>query len=688
MERRERDINTRCRSGIPPAAAVVLCVASFRAATAADWGLSQMVGRDERGRPVYRAKPVEDRFRNPWPDDYERDFQERARHIIAAQSELRVPAGNTYFENEKRTYGYLMAQALGARGMDAVADLQVEDAQAKEWHRETRGIDFYAAFTLKHQTRKYFYFGDLLAPEYRRRMFEGAKSWTEIDPMRRPHYAFKKPKPGWGPDARNSWVDIRSTENLFLMRVTSVYLMAEETGSRETAAKYKRIILNYTRSLYRLSMGEWDSENYHGHSMAPLVNLYDFAEDPEVKMAAKACLDWVFAVGAVKYYRGGFNGPTKRDYNHAQPFGGSAPNMLWVMFGDCPRANEHWESDEVHLVTTAYRPPVAVMKLARKEFDRPVEIFAAKPSYSATTSFRIDSKPEYLETQYIANSNQMGSLTCGTLPGKSDVNGFKILVYDEKEGARALQAVPGPDPEFPGSPLYQKGKVSAANRVAQYGNLAIWLVRDGKSPWLWVVPRTVKVSRVDGVTFLECDRTWVAIRPLGAAEFAEDAAMTEKVSGGKKPRFPGHKVLATSGRGGAFCGMAVEVGERESHGSFTGFRRKALAAEVDIAKLDQGIVQYKAADGKWLGFHWQDDPFNLGVWRNGTRHDLREHARFLYRSGDRPGPAAGPIHARWGEGALYVEAGGEAFACRVDGDGRVEFANGRPEAVRAKLPPQ
>jgi hypothetical protein len=678
---------TRCLPGAVAAAAAFLFTTSLRSATAAEWDLSRMVERDAEGRPVYRAKQVEERFRNPWPEEYEREFQERARHIIAAQSDVRAKAGNTYFENEKRTYGYLMAQAIGTRRMAAVADLQVEDAQAKEWHEKTSGIDYYAAFTLKHQVRKYFYFGDVLAPEYRRRMFEGARAWTEVDPLRRPHYTFKKPKPGWGPDARNSWVDVRSTENLFLMRVTSVYLMAEETGSAATAAKYKRIVLDYARSLYRLSMGEWDSENYHGHSMAPLVNLYDFAKDPEVKMAAKACLDWVFAIGAVKYYRGGFNGPTKRDYNHAQPFGGSAPSMLWVMFGDCPRMNEHWESDEVHLVTTAYRPPAAVVKLARKEFEKPVEIFAAKPSYSATTSFKTESKPEYLETQYIANSYQMGSLTCGTLPGKSDVNGFKILVRDEAEGARALHAVPGPDPEFPGSPMYREGKVSAANRVAQYANLCVWLVRDGKSPWLWVVPRSVNVSREGGVTFLECDRTWVAVRPLGTSEFVEDAAMTERLARAKKPRFPGHKVLAAAGRGGGFSGVAVEVGERESHGTFAEFRRKALAAEVDAGELQSGIVRYKAADGKWLGFHWSDDPFDLGVWRNGARHDLRKHARYLYRSGDRLW-AAGPIHSRWGDGTLYVEAGGEAFACRVDGEGRVTFANGTPQAVRAKIPPE
>lgn len=677
------------RDGVPQparAGALAALILGAAAASAAEWGLGQMVGQDAKGRPVYRAKPIEDRFRNPWPEDYEAEFQERARLIIASQSRISANAGNTYFENEKRTYGYLMAQALGGRGMDAVRDLQCEDAQAKSWHRHTEGIDFYAAFTLKHQMRKYFYFGDLLEPAYRRRMFEGARAWTELDPLGRPHHAYEGPKPGWGPDARNSWVDVRTTENLFLMRVTSVYLMAEETGNRQTAEKYRRIILDYAKSLYRLGMGEWDSENYHGHSIAPLANLYDFAKDPEVKLAAKACLDWVFAVGAVKYYRGGFNGPTKRDYNHAQPFGGSAPCMLWVVFGDCPRANDRWESDEVHLITTAYRPPVAVMKLARKEFERPVEILAAKPSYDATTSFKIGSAPEYLETQYIGRSYLMGSLTCGTLPGKSDVNGFKILVYDEEHGARALQAVPGPDPRFPGSPRYEDGKVSAPNRVAQHRNLAVWLVRDGGSPWLWVVPGDVEVVRERGVTFLRCDRTWVAIHPLGTGEFAEDAELTRKLLEGKDSTFSGHKVVSASGTGGAFCGMAVEVGEEPSHESFDAFRRGALAAEVDASGLARGAVRFRAADGRRLAFEWNDDPFRLGIVKDGRRHDLSEHARYLYRNADEPasGPR-GPIHSEWGGGTLYVEAGGEAFACAVSEEGRVTFVNGGPSEVRARL---
>jgi hypothetical protein len=670
--------NSILNQSIVRIATAILLLAGTLCASAKDWTLSQIVTLNPQGKPVYHAMPMEQKHLNFWPDALEAQFQERARAIIASQSAMKVSAGNTYFENEKRTYGYLMAQALGSRGMDAVRDLQIEDAQAKEWHSETNGIDFYAAFTLKHQMRKYFYFGDMLDADYRRRMFEGAKAWTAQDPLNRPHHAYNGPKPGWGPDAKNSWVDVRGTENLFFMRVSSVYLMAEETGNEQTAAQYKKIILDYAKTLYRINMGEWDSENYHGHSLAPLLNIYDFAKDTEVKMAAKACLDWLSAIGAVKYWRGGFNGPSKRDYNHAQPFGGSAANMLWVMFGGAPSAKQdHWESDEVHLITSAYRPPLAVVNLARKQFDRPVELFAAKPSYSATTAFQSESKPEYLETQYFGHSFQMGSLTCGTLPGNSDVCGFKILIYDEKDGARTLQAVPGSDPEFPGSPQYQPGKVSAENRVAQYGNLAIWLVHDGKSPWCWVIPHSVKVSFEKGVTFLKCDRVWVAIHPLAADPLVRNDDMTRQISEGDNPRFPGHQVLATSGNGETFCGMTVEVGEKETYGSFANFREQALAAKVNTTKIEQGEVQYKSFGGKSLGIQWQDDPMQLRVYRDGQLHDQTQHAKYLYCNSNRD-VNSGPIYSRRGEGSLYVEAGGEAFYCNVSGEGNVTFRKGKP----------
>ncbi|MFO0916236.1 MAG: hypothetical protein U0795_24975 [Pirellulales bacterium] len=617
---------------------------------------------------------VPDELRNPWPVEWEAEFQARAERVLKAICAKHKAAGggNTYFENEKRGYGFLMAHALAGDRETAIKELQIEDAQAKEWHSQTAGIDYYACFTLKHQMRKYFLFGDRLDPVYKQRMFDGAKSWTELDPLRRPHPAFVKSGEGWGPDVRNSWVDVRSTENLFLMRVTSVYLMAEETGNEATRQQYKRQILEYAAALYRVGMGEWDSENYHGHSIAPLLNLFDFAKDGEVRSAAKACLDYVCAIGAVKYYRGAFNGPTNRDYNHPQPFGGSAPCLLWLYFGDTPLDNTAYESDEVHVLSSGYRPPAAVVHLARKHFARPAELFASKPSYSATTGNDLKSLPEYFETQYFGRSFQMGSLVGGTTAGKTAVNGFKIVATDPSRGAIAIQGVPGPDPRFVGSAKYTAGKVAGENRVGQNGNVAVWLVDGGASPWVWVIPEGVEVETDNGVTFLKCDATWIALHPINADELRVNDALTTSLTAGQDGApWTGHRVLSAKGKGGNFCGVAVEVGESPEFADFAAFKNAVLVgAQVRAEQIDRGDVEYVGASGKRVRILFGGKPIETSVWRDGKVHEWAEHARHLYRQSDGD---SGMIEQGWLSGSVMVRAGQASFTATVTESGMATF---------------
>ncbi len=621
--------------------------------------------------------PVPEKLRNPWPAGWEKEFQSRREQVLkgmCAKEKASGLGGRTYFENEKRAYGYLMAHMLAGDKELACKELQKEDAQAKQWHSHTAGIDYYACFTLKHQVRKYFLFGKDFDPAYRQRMFDGAKAWTEKEPLRRPHPAFVKAGDGWGPDVKNSWVDVRGTENLFLMRITSVYLMAEETGNEDTRQRYKRCILDYASALHHVGMGEWDSENYHGHSIAPLLNLYDFSTDLEVKSAAKACLDYLCAIGAVKYYRGAFNGPTNRDYSHAQPFGGSAPCMLWLYFGDTPQSNKDYESDEVHVLSSSYRPPPAVVHLARKQFDRPAEIFASKPGYTASTTNDRKSPPESFETQFFGRTFQMGSLVGGTTTGKSAINGFKITAWDEQRGAIALQAVPGPDPAYVGSARYVEGKVSGENRIGQNGNVAIWLVQGGDSPWTWVVPENVKVLAENGITFLVCAKTWVALHPIHTSDFRLDDELTKSlVSDPKNPRWLGHQVVSAKGKGGKFCGVAVETGEAPDFPDFESFKKAVLTRSKVLAeKIAHGEAEFTGAQGKQVAVQFAVQPAETKVWRDGQTHDWTKHAKHLYRqAGDKPAI----IEQAWLGGTITVRAGKSLFTSTVDEKGHATFRN-------------
>ena len=619
--------------------------------------------------------PVADELKNPWPAEWEKEFQARGQAVlkgICAKEKAAGLGGRTYFENEKRAYGFLMAHAVAGDKEAAIKELQKEDAQAKQWHTETAGIDYYACFTLKHQMRKYFLFGDQFDPVYKKRMFDGAKAWTEKDPHRRPHPAFVKAGEGWGPDVKNSWVDVRGTENLFLMRVTSVYLMAEETGNAATAKVYKDTLLKYAAALYRVGMGEWDSENYHGHSLAPLLNLFDFAKDKEVKAAAKLCLDYICAIGAVKYYRGAFNGPTNRDYSHPQPFGGSAACMLWLWFGDTPLENTAYESDEVHVLTSGYRPPAAVVELAHKNFTKPVELFASKPGYSATTANDLKSKPEYLETQFFGRTYQMGSLVGGTTAGKTAVNGFKIVATDDKRGALAIQGVPGPDPKFVGSAKYVEGKVSGENRVGQNGNVAVWLVQGGDSPWVWVIPDGVGVETDQGITFLKCASTLVALTPINTSDLLVDDKLTTGLTADPKDTtWKGHKVLSAKGSGGKFCGVAVEVGEVPEHKNYAEFKKAVLAKSKLILKAEAAEVKYSSVTGKTVKMTFADKAAETLLWRDGTQHDWTTHAKHLYRTAeDYP-----VIEQAWLGGTLTVRAGKKTFTGRVSETGAATFKN-------------
>jgi len=620
--------------------------------------------------------PVPNEMRNPWPAEWESEFQARARRVLKGMC-TKVKAaglgGRTYFENEKRAYGFLMAHILAAEKEVAIKELQKEDAQADQWHAHTCGIDYYACFTLKHQIRKYFLFGDLLDPSYRKRMFNGAKKWTERDPLYRPHPAFVKPGRGWGPDVKNSWVDVRSTENLFLMRVTSVYLMAEETGNEQTRRLYKSIILKYAAALYRVGMGEWDSENYHGHSIAPLLNLFDFAKDPQVKLAAKACLDYLCATGAVKYYRGAFNGPSSRDYTHPQPFGGSAPRILWLYFGDAPLDNAEYESDEVHVLTSGYRPPAAVVQLARKNFERPAALFAGKPAYSATVKNDLRSPPKYFETHYFGRTFQMGSLVNGSPPGTA-VNGLKIVATDEKLGAIAIQGIPGPDPKFAGSARYTAGKVTGENRVGQNGNVAIWLVRNGKSPWVWVVPPSVELETTDRIIFLKCDKTWVALHPINTTALKVRNELTKSLTTSKKgDEWKGYRVLSANGQGGKYCGVALEVGEAPDFPDFAAFKKAVRAkAKVQSERLADGEAEYTGACGRRIRLRFGDKPAETCVWRDGKLHDWDKHARYVYRAA---GGSPRVIEQRWLGGTLTVRAGKSVFTETVSKKGLVTFKN-------------
>ncbi len=382
--------------------------------------------------------------------------------------------GSIAYEYEKNSYPLAMADLLWDDAAGGLAFLQQLDEQAVE----TLEVDFLSGFTLKGQTRKFFHFQDRLDPLYRDRMLAAMDEFTENDPLTR---TAAPPRKFWerSTDDCETPVDCRNTDNLRAMRDTSVYLMAEAAGNEETRLIYKAHLDRYVSTLLDIGMGEWDSPTYHGHTTSAYLNLYDFAQDPEVKQLAQDALDWLFYAAALKYWRGDWNGPAKRIY------GNGAAAFFWLYFGD-GLPPEDIERDWIYAVTSTYRPPAEVVAIANRHFPHPVELRRTHPHYE-------NWKPElygpaFYETLYFGRTFQLGSLAGGT---GGDWSGFSLRVMTET-GTEALTV-----------------ESSSNSRIAQYENVLIWY----GSPPEFSFP-TGELSQQGNVTFLKTSYTWIAIRPF------------------------------------------------------------------------------------------------------------------------------------------------------------------------------
>lgn len=621
---------------------------------------------DRDGHVQLVPYPIEARFLNVLSEEDEQAIQERIGECLKAYG-TSGKYGNTYFENEKQSYPNAFIDFVNGNREPALKFLQSDDVDG--WNKQTMMVDWFPCFTIRSQTRKYFFFGQYLDEAYRRKMFDSAKIWTERDPLRRPHEAFVPPSErkakgmpengGWTPHFFNSWVDVRSTDNLRAMREGAVYLMAEETGNTEVAAIYKDRIRAYATACFSTGMGEWDSANYLAHTIVGYLQVYDFAKDPEVKALAKGILDYLSTVAAVAYFKGAVAAPNCRDYNNIGAKAGFA-GETWLWFGDndAPESGKPYR-DFIHLATSAYRPPAAVMAVARKDFPRPVEILQGKPTYEGWFKKEGgEDTVEYPVTLHVGETYQIG-----TLPflHRGDVNGFRLGMVEAKRGMATVLA-------FSGTKGY-KGHATATNgkdQVGQLRNAVLWLNREPAADLHLSIPAAAAVERREDWTFIRGEATWIAAKGIQASGGEIDGDLVKSLFHDKdgKSRYPDDTILTWTGSGANACGVYLEVGEAASHGSYDAFVTAVLGkAVIDAGKLaESGRVAVTTSTGGSLALTLADR--RPVVERDGAVHDWERH-RALYTDGS---VGKSPVRLGWKEGILEVRAGGHAFTGRlVDG---------------------
>lgn len=582
---------------------------------------------------------IETRWTSPMEAEFQRLSQQAIQKLAGSNY------GTTAFEQEKKSYPRAMMDFLAGNHQKAIAFLQSEDADVHR-NSHTLGIDFYSSFTLKGQVRKYFYFGKYLDPSYRQRMKRAMAILTAQDPLKR---TFSNPRRFWEKSIDNckTWVDCRNTDNLKAMRDVAVYLFAEETGNQQTRLTYKERLQRNIRTLYQIGQGEWDSENYLGHTITAYLNLYDFAQDHEVKSLAKSALDWLFTSGALKYWRGAFGGPSKRDYSNGNcVWCALATGELGLYFGDSPISDQRPNPDAVYAITSSYRPPSAVVALARKQFKKPLELLNSKPTYENWKP-GADIKPQFYETLYFGNTFQIGTLAQGS---GGDWNGFKMMAFNSRRGVDYFIAATGTN-----SKKISTDSIGGDN-VAQYRNLVIWLNNQPDAPFQFFLPKSAQLKNQNGVTFIKYEQTWLALTPIHLKINGIDHQAIQKI----QSKYPHEQIFTAVGNGNKFTGFALEIGEQATHGSWQQFQQSVMQkSRLNLAQINQGVVEYQGIRGK-VKLQYQGVGLPK-IWRNGKEHNWLQHfAIYQNADGDQ-----NPINLGWKKGKLIVEAGGYKFQSQV-----------------------
>jgi hypothetical protein len=626
---------------------------------------AQKINRDDKGMVTsIDYVPIDAQFLNPSSPDEESAWWDRVHTVLHAQvfkpdGSFQSVDSRTYNESEKWSYPCSFWHILAGDVQGGMQVLQMEDAQANDYNEYTKGIDLWFGFTIVAQVPKYFFFGDLMTPDYRQRMADAIKIWTATNPQHTPHPKFLKYNPamkdGWGPDRfGNARVDVRRTDAMWGFSITSIYLFAQASGNEATRLEAKDEILRYAWSLYHVGMGEWDSSTYMPYSIAPYLSLHAYATDPEVRMAAKMVLDYYHTAAALKYRHGLFSGTSKRDYGNAYSmYSGGFNGYFPMIFGevdDVAKAKEHYTA---YPMLAPYRPAPAMLALARRQLAQPIEVLAAKPTYE---SWRMtgDEGPMFFETLFLAKNYDLSSVV--SRDGVGDVAPFRLVFDHGDKQAELFTATSGPN----------FAEKYAGDAIGQYRNLLVWTSPPSdKDSFSFALPSDINLEQDGGWNFFDTGKSWVAFQTFGldAPQPQTGLSDDEKKSRGKDfgdvTFYTAHRQASSEG------GFALIVAEPGDYASFDDFKSAVKAkAKLDVSKLADKTVRLTGTDGTFVQVQRSDSDLP-GISRNGELRDWKDPKNWkLWQT-----VGSDLISLGWKEGELKLNAGSKIFTGSMKLDG-------------------
>ena len=243
-------------------------------------------------------------------------------------------------------------------------------------------------------------------------------------------------------DSYNPWTG-EGTENHVSMSRTSGYLFAQHAleypdkfpQARLRLQQMEMWITLWAKRLFEHGNGEWNSDIYEVYNLIGWLNLYDFAENEEIKTIARAVLDF-YATELALHYSWGLTGGTAMRGSGAGFSRYNASNYLgWLWFGTTSGFPFGFHGSQyiqlVHPMTTGYEPPQEILNIGMKKIQLPSYYKTSRPSY-------LLGKPSFVKQFfYITNEYSLGSSVSpyGGWTGSTwQMVNWRLVIKSKKEG--------------------------------------------------------------------------------------------------------------------------------------------------------------------------------------------------------------------------------------------------------------
>jgi hypothetical protein len=440
------------------------------------------------------------------------------------------------------------------------------------------------------------------------------------------------------------------TENHINMSRTSGYIFAQHAldypdefpDAMNKLQMMKNWLMEWSGKIYQYGTGEWNSSIYETYNVIGWLNIYDFARDVELKNAARAVLDYYASEMALHYSWGTTGGAEMRGTGAENLNTNATRYLCWLWFGSdtIPGSSEFTGSQYIqcmHAVTSSYRPPDLLIKLANKECAAPAWYINSKPSY-------LFEEPSFVrQFFYISENYTLGSCI-------SPYGGWTGSTYQMVNWRLIIRSTDGNVPfEIGGNGHFYNnlsGKTTNPfTQVVQHRNILIQMTRTPENvneiieqirlivdnwaekwqeDFLIRFPgdeksRVVKMN--SGITGL--NESYITLPENSVSKTGNNCCVITVgdvylgitlISGVKCPslsRMTGIKdrwFIMDRANPGSLCGFIIEIAEKSEYGSPDRFLDSLTSINrLDKSLITKGIIHYRTTDGTLISARYGPD---------------------------------------------------------------------------------